>query len=61
MLLGVRYWYFCEWAYVFIATTMEVGVGIFYLGIMVKRWQKLLVKYVISAAVIFGIVYLGSV
>lgn len=61
VIMGVRYWYFCEWAYVLTTTTMKVGVGIFYLGIMVKRWQNLLVKYVIGAVVIFGIAYFGCV
>jgi hypothetical protein len=40
---------------------MKAGVGIFYLGIMVKRWQTLLVKYVIGAVVIFGIAYFACV
>ena len=46
VIMGERYWYFCEWAYALTTMTMKVGVGIFYLGIMVKRLQNLLVKYV---------------
>jgi hypothetical protein len=34
---------------------------VFYLGIMVMRWQNLLVKYVIGAVVIFSITYFGCV
>ena len=61
VIMAVKYWYFCEWAYILTTTTMKVGIGIFFLGIMIKRWQVLLVKCVIGAVVIFGIAYFGCV
>ncbi|KAF8853457.1 hypothetical protein BDZ45DRAFT_657965 [Acephala macrosclerotiorum] len=61
IVMAVRYWYFCEWAYVLTTTIIKYAVGVFYLRIMIQRWQVLVVKFVMWAVVIFGIAYFGCV
>ncbi|KUJ17545.1 uncharacterized protein LY89DRAFT_547003, partial [Mollisia scopiformis] len=61
VVMAVKYWYFCEWAYVLTTTTIKYAVGVFYLRIMIRPWQTLLVKLVMVAVILFGIAYFGCV
>ncbi|ESZ94059.1 hypothetical protein SBOR_5535 [Sclerotinia borealis F-4128] len=53
-LWALRYWYFCECAYVLNMATIKVSIALFYLRIIVSPWQRLAVKSIMWIAISFG-------
>ncbi|RDW84361.1 hypothetical protein BP6252_01951 [Coleophoma cylindrospora] len=61
MLTALRFWYYCEWAYVITMCFIKVAIAILYLRVFFEKWQRRVVWITLVGVILTGFSYLLAV